>query len=249
MKPSTPSERVKAILGFWLVLFYVPKTAICWVLPESCTAKRVVSPRCHKTGGGRTRKIRYVGRKQWSGTFALLIENGWLRRGDMNQDSPRMIRPGGVSRQLPEFRGYKEIGDRAVSDGLIRQTLANALRSAQQKLDRHLAYQVDRGILSSLAVGERLKSRIAQLLQTLKSSENQNASFFAIHDYDDVRLGEIDALENSMISSATLIDTMAAELTNSNQASLDTIGRLGTAIEDLAQDFSLRTSLFQTPSV
>ncbi|QDV12485.1 hypothetical protein CA51_23680 [Rosistilla oblonga] len=167
----------------------------------------------------------------------------------MNYDTKPADRESDAERQLPCNRGYQEPLHRCESDRLFRARLSETLVGGKQKLDRHLAHQVDQGILSSLAVGERLKSRIDQLLQAIRSSGDANSPLLDSQRWSDREAGEIDALENTLLQTSAAIAELADGLTKQEATSRDAIGRMSGLIDELAAGFDTRLQRIETIGV
>ncbi|QDV68308.1 hypothetical protein Poly24_20170 [Rosistilla carotiformis] len=165
----------------------------------------------------------------------------------MNHDTDPIRTPSVVAQQIPCFQGYRETLHRRESDRRVRDKLCDLLVASKRIVDRHLARQVDQGILNCLAAGERLKSRIDQLLQTIQS--NCDAPFFDSRECSDRLLSEIDAIESSLIMTSISIGEIATALPKHDTSSLETIGRLNDAVNDLTQLFAERSQRIQSVAI
>ncbi|QDS87674.1 hypothetical protein EC9_18530 [Rosistilla ulvae] len=164
----------------------------------------------------------------------------------MNHDTTPISDLSGSPDQIPCFRGYRDVQYRRESDQLFRDKLAEMLQSSMERLDRHLARQVDRGILSSLAAGERLKSRTDQTLRTIRATPDNSSPFFDACPCDDVQLSRLAELENKLLQNGNAIEQISTALANNDSPSLDAIGAFARSLDELGQTFALRSQRIES---
>lgn len=149
----------------------------------------------------------------------------------------------GILRYIPGFRGYLEKEYRRESDGLARKALEDSLQHVKQNVDRYLAAQVDQGKLETLAVGERLKSRIDQLQNKIRSSVRGYSAFFEYVKVNRARLDDVLALDLQLVSACKSIEEAAEILSGEKETLVDKLEELGSTVDELSKKFAQRSDI------
>ncbi|MEZ6088596.1 MAG: hypothetical protein R3C05_11325 [Pirellulaceae bacterium] len=163
----------------------------------------------------------------------------------MNVDTEILSRLNHLSDQMPDYAGYAVPHERGKSDRLVRDALAAKLRSIHQHIERALAEQVDQGVLHSLPLGERLKTRIDHLRQTIVSERLSDDAL------DDLEQPDVSPslpsvllnIDHQLIEAASNLEASVRQMAVQTRINPESLQGIHNQIEELQRMFHDRRRL------
>lgn len=156
---------------------------------------------------------------------------------------PEPHAPSGFSallRWLPGFAGYLKQEDRARSDVMQRDWLADRLQRGKQGLERYARALVDAVQLDSITTVDRLRLQTDQLVGRIRGAVRGGGAFFGDAVVASARLDEVYALDLSLIEQVASVADAMEQLGAGTADAERLLAQIASGLDQLSQAWDAR---------